>query len=78
MVNSYLRVSLAKDATLSKEQSCPPNPLLQEHEAEHVTVNVVQFVKIFPEGSRYLQAPFPEHTVPGIVERRMCNNKGAL
>ena len=68
-LKSYLRSSLAKNASLSKEQSCPPNPLLQEHDAEHVTVGIVQLYRLFPEGSEYLQAPFPEHTVPDIVER---------
>ena len=65
-LNSYLKASLALDAAVSKEQSCPPNPLLQEHDAEHVTARIVQLYKLFPEGSEYLQAPFPEHTVPKI------------
>ena len=73
-LNSYLRSSLAKNAALSKEQSCPPNPLLQEHEAEQVTVRIVQLYRLFPEGSEYLQAPFPEHTVPEIGRTRMCND----
>ena len=66
LLNSYLRASLAKDAALVKEQSCPPNPLLHEQDAEHVTVGIVQLYRLFPEGSEYLQAPLPEHTVPKI------------
>ena len=65
---SYLRSSLARNAAGLKEQSCPPNPLLQEHDAEHVTAGIAQLYRLFPEGSKYLQAPFPEHTVPEIVE----------
>ena len=67
-LNSYLRSSLAKNAALVKEQSCPPNPLLQEQEAEQVAVGIVHSGKVFPEGSRYLQAPFPEQTVPKTGE----------
>ena len=74
-LKSYLRASLAKDAALVKEQSCPPNPLLQEHEAEQVTVGIVQLYRLFPEGSEYLQAPFPEHTVPERIKRIMRDDK---
>ena len=75
LLNSYLKASLATDAALSKEQSCPPNPLLQEHDAEHVTVGIVQLYRLFPEGSEYLQAPCPEHTMPEREETRMCKDK---
>ena len=74
-LKSHLRASLATDAALVKEQSCPPNPLLQEHEAEQVTVGIVQLYRLFPEGSRYLQAPFPEHTVPERIKRIMRDDK---
>ena len=74
-LNSYLRASLATDAALVKEQSCPPNPLLQEHEAEQVTVGIVQLYLLFPEGSEYLQAPFPEHAVPERIKRIMRDDK---
>ncbi len=40
-----------------------------------MTVGIVQLCRLFPEGSEYLQAPFPEHTVPKIVETWMCNDR---
>lgn len=47
-----------------REQSLPPYVSKHTQEAVHVTSRIEQDERMFPEGSRYLQAPFPEHTDP--------------
>ena len=63
--------SLSASATAPREQSLPPKPFLQEHEAVHVTSITVHLERLFPEGSENPQVPLPEHAAPGDDEQMM-------
>ena len=59
-------LSLAVSMVLLKEQSFPPNPLLQVQDTEQRTSKIEQIGRMLPDGSEYLHAPFEEHMVPVV------------
>ena len=61
---NYLISSLAASTVLFKEQSLPPNPLVQVQDTEHRTSNIEQTGRTFPDGSEYLHTPLEEQIVP--------------
>ena len=66
----HLMLSLASSMVLLKEQSLPPNPLLQVQDTEQRTSKIEQIGRILPDGSEYLHAPFEEQIVP-VIENRL-------
>lgn len=60
----YLKSLFSRSASFVREQSIPPNPVLQAHIAVHRTSARVHDVSTLPDGSEYTQTPFPEHTEP--------------
>ena len=66
----HLMLSLASSMVLLKEQSLPPNPLLQVQDTEQRTSKIEQIGRILPDGSEYLHAPFEEQIVP-VMENRL-------
>ena len=63
-------LSLALSMVLLKEQSFPPNPLLQVQDTEQRTSKIEQIGRMLPDGSEYLHAPFEEHIVPLVENQR--------
>jgi hypothetical protein len=63
-------LSLAVSMVLLKEQSFPPNPLLQVQDTEQRTSKIEQIGRMLPDGSEYMHAPFEEHMVPVLEYQR--------